>query len=105
IGLERAADARVNLSRRQHEVLDDELAAPGKEVAELLLAGGAVKYVRLIDPHPGQCAPLIVEPVAEAGQLFFLFEQRAPRRVPFVAGDDLMIHRSISSQLMLPAAR
>ena len=64
VGHERAARATLLPIRSEHEVVDDQLAAPVEEVGERDLALGRVENVILLDLHPGQLAPLGAQLVA-----------------------------------------
>src|SRR5579862_1617278 len=92
VRLERAADARVLPTRAQHEMLDDELAAPGKQIAECLAAVWTFEHVFLVEPDPGEAAPFLAQLVAQTGPFLFLGEQRLPRLKPFLARYDRMLH-------------
>jgi hypothetical protein len=85
VDLERAADAAILLAGRQHEVLDDELAAALEQFGERPLAVRRVEDVSLFDFDPRQVAAFGAEPVALPGQFFFLGEQRLACLDPFVA--------------------
>jgi hypothetical protein len=88
IGPERTADAAFLPSRSEHEMLDDQLTAPGKQVAERLLAGRAVEGVRLLDLHPRQPATELAQLVVPARVFFLLLEQFHSGSQPFGRRDD-----------------
>jgi len=57
---ERAALAALLPARVEHEVLDDELAAPLEEIRERLAAAGAVEHAGLVHLHPGQVPAVLI---------------------------------------------
>src|SRR6202158_2968701 len=61
--------------RTEHEVIDDELAAPAEEIAQGLLAARSIEDVLLVHPHPGQLPPLGAERVPLPGKGLLLGEQ------------------------------
>src|SRR5262245_10647499 len=75
-------------------MLDDELAAPGEEIAERLLAGRTVEDIGLVDFHPGQAAPAFAELVAQPGELLLFHQKLLARLEPCVLRYDLVLgHR------------
>src|SRR5690349_7476092 len=92
VALERAADAALLLSRRQHEMLDDQLAAAVEQIGQGRLSGRRVERVGLVDLDPRQRAPLGAQAVAQSRHLLFLGEERGAGLEPFVAGYDAMFH-------------
>src|SRR5262249_44910758 len=52
VGPERTALAPLLPFRREHEMVDDQLRAPGEQVAERDLAVRSVEHVRLVDGYP-----------------------------------------------------
>src|SRR5215467_11082423 len=86
-GAERAARG---VRRAEHEVVDDQLRAPVKELSQGLGPRGGVEPVVLLDRHPGQRAPRGGELVAAARQLLFLGEQFVAGRLPLPAGGDVV---------------
>ena len=87
-----AALAALLPARREHEVVDDQLAAPGEQVGQGLPAVGAVEPVGLIDTLPGQLPAPRAEAVAPAGELLLLGQQRRARGQPLLVGYDLVLH-------------
>src|SRR6266536_560569 len=79
IELERAPDAALAPVRAEHEMLDDQLAAPAEQVGQRLRAARPVEGVILFDLYPGQCPPLGAEPIAQPGELLFLAQELGPR--------------------------
>lgn len=68
----------------EHEVLDDELAHVGEQVAETFLPIRAFKSVVLFDHYPRQCLAGAGDFIAGAGVGFFLVEQFEAGFEPFV---------------------
>ncbi len=89
---ERASIADVVRSRRQHEVVDDELAVAVEEVGERLRPVGPVEHVALLDLDPGQGLPFGPEPVEIARDLLLPRQMRSPSREPFLSGHDAVLH-------------
>ena len=89
IGAARAAFAPIGA---EHEVIDDQLATAGEEIAERLLSRRRVEHVILLDLDPGQGTPLGAELVAGLGQRLLFDEMRLPRREPLVPGYDFVLH-------------
>src|SRR5215469_9432539 len=90
----RAGRAARRVVRAEHEVIDDQLRAPVKELSQRLWPLGGVEPVFLLDRHPGQRAPRGGQLVAAARQLFFLREQFVAGRLPLLAGCDFAVgHR------------
>src|SRR6476620_5571296 len=92
IGEKGAARAAFAPIRTEHEVIDDQLAASVEEIAENLLPRRRVEDIVLFEFDPGQCAPLSAELIAGLGERLLVCEMRLPRRDPFVAGYDLVLH-------------
>ena len=67
IGDERAAAAHMVRARRQHEMIDGELAAAAEQVAERAFALGPFEDIGLLDPDPGQLPALGAERVELRG--------------------------------------
>ena len=76
--------------------MDNELAAPVKEVREHLSAVGRVEDVLLLDLDPGQRAPLGGDEITHAGERLLVPEMRLARDEPLVAGHNLVPHGSPS---------
>ena len=72
VGEEGAAGAAFFPSGAEHEVIDDELAASGKEIGEGYFTAGAVEDVGLGDFDPGERAAFCAEGVTGASMGFFL---------------------------------
>jgi len=89
IGTARAAFAPIGA---EHEMIDDQLAAAGEEIAESLLSRRRIEYVILLDLDPGECAPFGAKLVAGLGQRLLLGKMRLPRREPLVLGYDFVLH-------------
>jgi hypothetical protein len=75
----------------KHEVIDDELAAALEQLAQTLAAVGPVEDVLLLDPDPGERAPLLVQLVALSGQLLLLRQESAAGGQPLFLRDDLVL--------------
>ena len=69
--------------RAEHEVVDDELAAPVEQVGERDLSLRRVEDVVLVDLDPGQLAPLRASSSRWRVSSFSLREQRLARGEPF----------------------
>src|SRR3546814_4040838 len=93
VGREGAADAAFLPVGGEHEVLDDELAAPVEEVGQRLPAFRGVEGVVLPDLHPGKRAALGGERVAPARQILLLLQQRLARAGPFVSRNNVRSDR------------
>src|SRR6185436_14142038 len=99
VGAERAAETTLLPVGTQHEMVDDQLAAAGEQIAQRLLAVGSFEDVGLVDLDPGQLARLLAQLVLGAQQLLFLGQQVAAGGNPFVAGDGFVcLHDSLSFQ-------
>src|SRR5579862_836303 len=81
IGDKRAAKAGGVPVRREHQVVDEQLAAAFEKFSQSFSAGGRIVVIVLFDFDPGQCAALGGERVAIA-QVPFLFGQQ------FLAGGE-----------------
>src|SRR4051812_47190866 len=92
IAFEGAANAAFRPVWSEHEVLDDQLAPPVEQLRQGDPAGGAVKGIALVDPHPWQLATLCVQSVAGLGEGLLLREQLLTRLGPLFMRDDLMLH-------------
>src|SRR5260370_33132152 len=74
VGPERAALAPLLPVGREHEMVDDQLRAPGEQVAERDLAVRPIEHVRLVDADPREIVPLLAQPVAPRRQPLLLSE-------------------------------
>ncbi|MNP47369.1 hypothetical protein D3C76_1414190 [compost metagenome] len=72
VGQERAAGAAFLPAFAEHEVVDQQLAAAGEQVAEVQAALGAFEAVVLFDPYPGQGAAGFAQFIALVGQGLFM---------------------------------
>src|SRR5579883_3491744 len=88
LGDERAPLANVIGARRQHEVIDGELAAAMKQIGKGALAIRSLEDVGLLDFHPWQMAALLSKLVELVRHLFLFDEQSPARGEPFLARDD-----------------
>src|SRR3546814_16006712 len=92
--MEGAAGAALLPAGAEHEVLHEELAAPGEEIAQRNRPLGPFEDVVLLDPHPGQRPALLQQLVALARERLLGFQLRLARRQPDLAGYDLVFHRA-----------
>src|SRR5271166_2513931 len=76
IGDERAARANMVGARRQHEMIDGELAAAAEQVTERACTLGPFEDVGLVDPDPGQLPALGAERAEFVGHGALLGEKR-----------------------------
>ncbi len=88
----RARGAAGGVVGPEHEVVDEELRAPGKEVRQRDVPLLGVESILLVDPHPRQLLPPLGQLVALPRELLFRREQIEPRREPFFPGPRL-VHR------------
>src|SRR6516164_2177042 len=96
VGVEGAADAALFPAGAEHEVLDDQLAAPLEKVGEGYLAPRPVEDIGLLDLDPGHLAALPAQFVARPGKLLLLRQQRPARDQPFVLRHDVrMVHAAL----------
>src|SRR5207247_6090825 len=88
----------------EHEVVDEELRAPSKEVWQRGAAFVGLECVLLVDPDPRQLLPSPRQLVAAPRQLLLRLKQLAPRRKPLFTCPGLVLgHRS--SPLLVFVAR
>src|SRR5262245_26020787 len=80
----------------EHEVIDEELRAPGKEVGQRALPLLGVELIRLVDPNPRQLPPLPCQRVALADVFLLRIEQLDSRLQPFLARSGLVLRRRFS---------
>jgi hypothetical protein len=92
VGVERTAHATLPPPGAEHEMLDDQLAAPIEEVGERLPARRAIEHIGLFDLDPGQFAALCAQLVAQPGELLFSRQMRLARGQPLVSHNDPMMH-------------
>src|SRR5437870_9401096 len=90
IGQERAARALLVPLRTEHEVIDDQMAAPVEEVGERLLAVRPRQHVGLFDLDPGQLAALSAQFIAQPGEFLLLDQVLLSRSEPLLSGNYLM---------------
>ena len=74
--------------RRQHEVIDGELAAAPEQIRERALALRPFEHIGLLDLDPGQLAALGAKGIELMGDGFLLGEQRLAGGKPFLARGD-----------------
>src|SRR5262249_57232668 len=79
----------------EHEVVDEELRAPAKEVCQRGAPLLGLESIRLVDPDPGQLLPLPRQLVAAPRELLLRLEQLEPRGEPLLTGPGPVLrHRS-----------
>src|SRR6478752_271709 len=71
----RAGRAAGLVTRAEHEVIDEQLAAAVEELRQCARAFVRFEAVLLLDANPGQLAPLPGQLVTKAGVIFFAREQ------------------------------
>lgn len=74
--------------RREHEVIDDQLAPAIEQRGQSLLSSRALEPVVLLDRLPGQRLPLSGQLVTRSRELLLLREQLLARGEPVVVSDD-----------------
>src|SRR5438094_871656 len=96
VGPARAARAAGVPARAEHEVIDDELAAPVEQLGERLPAVAPFELIGLFHRLPRQRAPRCRELVAAARERLFLRQQLPARGEPFLGGYDrvTLCHRA-----------
>ena len=92
VGGEGAAGADVIRARRQHEVVDGELAPVAEQVGERAVALGTLEDIGLVDPDPGQLPALGAQRVELVGHGAFFGEKRLAGVEPFFARNDRVVH-------------
>src|SRR5262249_42909958 len=88
VGPERAARTTLLPVRPQHEVIDEKLTLAAEQVGEGEFSFGPFKDITLVDPHPGQLAPLARKVVAQSGECLLLLEVSLASDQPLLAIDD-----------------
>src|SRR5205814_2821128 len=100
---DRGADrAACLVGRPEHEVVDEQLGAAVEELGEGLRAVLRLEAVVLVDPDPGQLAPLPGQLVAPAGELLLLLQQLVALRLPLLLGADPVLRQRATSCLGRP---
>ena len=66
-------------------MLHHQLAPPGEQIAQRLLALRAIEQVGLVDLDPGQRAALLAQAVARAGVFLLMRQMRLAGFDPFLA--------------------
>ena len=99
---ERAAPAAFLPLRREHEVVDDELAPAVEEVGERLLAVRPVEDIARLHADPGEPASLRAQLIAAPREFLLLLEELFPGDEPLVARHD---SRTIHLALLRSGAR
>src|ERR1043166_1429055 len=75
----------------EHEVIDDELALAGEQIAECCLAARPVENIFLFDFDPGQLATFQVQCVAQFRKLLFPGEMFLAGGEPFLLGNHFAV--------------
>src|SRR3954469_4696121 len=97
VGPGRATRAALLPFGREHEVADNELATPLKQVEQAGLPVRTLEDVLLLDPDHRQPAALSVQFVPLPGEFFLPGQQFLAGSKPLVSGHYLRkIHRSLS---------
>src|SRR2546427_5497016 len=99
---ERAAPAAFLPLRREHEVVDDELAPAVEEVGERLLTVRPVEDIARLHADPGEPASLRAQLIAAPRDFLLLLEELLPGDEPLVARHD---SRTIHLALLRSGAR
>src|ERR1700722_11997987 len=90
---ERAAVTAFLPVGTEHEVLNDQLAAAGEQVAEGFPSVWPIENVRLLRSHPRQLASLTGKFIAGPGLFFLLDQKRLAGAQPFFArNDEVCLH-------------
>src|SRR3954452_4887122 len=92
VGGERAARADMVRARRQHEVIDGELAMAAEQIAKRAFALGAFEDIGLLDSDPGQLPALRAQCVEFVRHGTLPGEKRLAGGEPFFARNDGMLH-------------
>jgi hypothetical protein len=105
VGDQGAAGASLPFVRKpepdaEHEVVDEELGAPPKEVRQALCAVLGVEAVRLLDRNPRQLLTHARDLVASVKVALLGFEQSSARRQPFLAGPSCVCRHRRSSPIV-----
>src|ERR1700730_3095298 len=103
IDLERAAHATLLPPGTEHEMFDDQLAAPVEEIAERRLAIRRVEDRRLFDLDPRQLAALPAQLNAQPSKIPLLAQVLLARGEPFVLRYDSVV-RHVPSPLRCVAS-
>src|SRR6185369_5323127 len=87
---------------RIHEMIDDELAPTGEEIAEALGAIRCLEAIILGDPHPGEIAPGLAQLFAQLGKILFHQQQALACLEPFLLRDDTVAPDGLTGHVSLP---
>ncbi len=85
--------------RTQHEMVDEQLAASGKELRQRLPAFGRVEHIGLGHGFPRQVAPPLAQFIAQLRELLFLGEQRFACCQPLVRRYDRVIRDCLGNDI------
>ena len=75
IGNVRAAWTARRPAGTKHEVINNELTAPVKQICERLFAARPVEHIVLLNLLPRQFPPLLAQFIAQPGKFFFFREK------------------------------
>src|SRR5690606_13837969 len=90
--------------RSEHEMVDQQLAAPIEQIGKAFPPRRRIEHVILVDLHPRQGLPLSINLVAQMRGFFLACQKRAPRVQPDFSGYDL-IHGASPPPAFAPARR
>ena len=102
VGPERTAVAPLLPVGPEHEVVDRELTAPGKQVRERDAPFGSVEHVRLLDQGPRHRPALGGERVRLAHQRLLFGEHFEPGGGPVLSRDEYVIVHRTSHRIRHP---
>jgi hypothetical protein len=88
VGPEGAALAPFLPIRAEHEVLDDELTFPRKELVQALLSVQPLEDILFVDADPRQSATLRAQLIAQSRKFLFLCQMLLARFDPLVLRND-----------------
>jgi hypothetical protein len=75
VGAKGAAHAAFFPPGTEHEVRDDKLTPPCKQIREAFLSAGSIEDVGFLDLDPGQFPPLAIDLVTLTGKKLLFGEQ------------------------------
>jgi hypothetical protein len=94
IGDKGATEAGGFPVRREHQMVDEQLAATCKKFGKSFFAAGRIEGVILLDFNPGQGAAFGGEGIAVAGVLFLVGQQLLAGSEPFFLGNNFVLRLS-----------
>src|SRR5258708_39276505 len=87
---ERATRASLLPVRTEHEVIDDQLRTPRKEVGQRLFAVRSLENVLLVHSLPRQFAPLLTKLVTQSSKFLFLCQKLLASADPLILRHNFM---------------